>query len=68
MKSPAVAYLAAELRCWLAGRGSGKTVLALQFLAHGATRRKEPGIFVAFEETSQRIVANATSFGWNLEQ
>jgi circadian clock protein KaiC len=50
------------------GPGSGKTVLALQFLVHGARRGKEPGIFVAFEEASQRIVANATSFGWNLEQ
>ena len=52
----------------LGGPGSGKTILSLQFLAHGATVSKEPGIFVAFEETSQRIVANAASFGWNLEE
>ncbi|MGK2941939.1 MAG: ATPase domain-containing protein, partial [Immundisolibacter sp.] len=30
------------------GPGSGKTVLALQFLVHGAQACKEPGIFVAF--------------------
>lgn len=48
------------------GPGSGKTILALQFLVHGAQACKEPGIFVAFEESSQRIVANAESFGWNL--
>ena len=48
------------------GPGSGKTVLALQFLAHGAQDCKQPGIFVAFEETSKRIVANAASFGWKL--
>ncbi len=48
------------------GPGSGKTVLALQFLAHGARDRREPGIFVAFEEASTRIVANAESFGWDL--
>lgn len=48
------------------GPGSGKTIMALQFLAHGARDCKEPGIFVAFEETSQRIVANAESFGWGL--
>jgi circadian clock protein KaiC len=48
------------------GPGSGKTVLALQFLAHGAQACQEPGIFVAFEEASSRIVANADSFGWNL--
>jgi circadian clock protein KaiC len=50
------------------GSGSGKTVLALQFLVHGARHCKEAGVFVAFEETSQRIVANATSFGWELAE
>jgi circadian clock protein KaiC len=50
------------------GPGSGKTVLALQFLAHGARHCGEPGIFVAFEETSKRILANAESFGWKLAQ
>jgi circadian clock protein KaiC len=50
----------------LGGPGSGKTVLALQFLVHGAQYCKEPGIFVAFEETASRIVANAADFGWNL--
>ncbi len=48
------------------GPGSGKTVLALQFLVHGARHCGEPGIFVAFEETSKRILANAESFGWQL--
>ena len=50
------------------GSGSGKTILALQFLVHGAQSYTEPGIFVAFEETPARIIANAESFGWNLEQ
>jgi circadian clock protein KaiC len=48
------------------GPGSGKTILALQFLVNGAAKRREPGIFVAFEETPKRIVANAEGFGWNL--
>jgi circadian clock protein KaiC len=48
------------------GPGSGKTILGLQFLVHGAQDCREPGIFVAFEESSPRIVANAESFGWNL--
>lgn len=48
------------------GPGSGKTVLALQFLVHGAQHCKEPGIFVAFEESSKRIMANAESFDWKL--
>lgn len=50
----------------LGGPGSGKTVLSLQFLVYGAIACKEPAIFVAFEETSTRIIANAESFGWNL--
>jgi len=50
------------------GSGSGKTILALQFLVHGAQHRDEPGIFVAFEETPSRIVANAETFGWNLPE
>ena len=47
------------------GPGSGKTILSLQFLVHGA-QAKEPGIFVAFEEASKRIVSNAEAFGWKL--
>jgi circadian clock protein KaiC len=50
----------------LGGPGSGKTILSLQFLAHGARNCREPGIFVAFEEVSTRIEANAASFGWRL--
>jgi circadian clock protein KaiC len=50
------------------GPGSGKTIFALQFLTHGARGHREPGIFVAFEESSKRILANARSFGWNLAE
>ena len=44
------------------GPGSGKTIFALQFLVHGAQACKEPGIFVAFEETPKRIIANSVDF------
>jgi circadian clock protein KaiC len=50
------------------GPGSGKTILALQFLVQGARERREPGIFVAFEEEPGRIVANAAGFDWKLSQ
>jgi circadian clock protein KaiC len=50
------------------GPGSGKTIFALQFLVHGARDCKEPGIFVAFEETAKRIVSNSTGFGWTLAE
>jgi predicted ATP-dependent serine protease len=52
----------------LGGPGSGKTIFALQYLINGARVYGEPGIFVAFEETSQRILANAASFDWKLDQ
>ena len=48
------------------GSGSGKTILGLQFLVHGAQKHDEPGIFVAFEESPSRIIANAETFGWDL--
>ena len=51
----------------MGGPGSGKTIFGLQFLVHGAADGAEPGIFVAFVETAQRIVANARSFGWKLD-
>ncbi len=50
------------------GAGSGKTIFALQFLVHGAREGREPGIFIAFEETAERLSANASGFGWNLAE
>ncbi len=50
------------------GPGCGKTIFALQFLVNGAKDFGEPGIFVAFEEESRRVTANAESFGWRLPQ
>ena len=43
----------------LDGPGGGKTVFALQTLVNGARQFGEPGIFVAFEENSRQILANA---------
>lgn len=48
------------------GPGSGKTVFAMQALVNGARDRREPGIFVAFEENANQIVANAATMGWNI--
>jgi circadian clock protein KaiC len=50
----------------MGGPGTGKTVFALQALVHAARDRKQPGIFVAFEEGSGEIFANAATFGWGL--
>src|SRR5258708_37014499 len=50
----------------MGGPGCGKTVFALQALVNGAEGTKEAGVFVAFEESTRQIVANAATFGWNL--
>jgi circadian clock protein KaiC len=50
----------------IGGPGAGKTVFALQTLVNAARARNEPGIFVAFEETTRQIVADAAGFDWDL--
>ena len=50
------------------GPGSGKTVFALQFLVNGARYHNEPGVFVAFEETTKSIATNAQGFDWHLPE
>jgi circadian clock protein KaiC len=50
----------------MGGPGCGKTVFALQALVNGAHHAKEASLFVAFEESTQQIVANAATFGWDL--
>lgn len=44
--------------------GSGKTLLAMEFLVRGITQFGEPGVFVAFEETRDDLVANVASLGF----
>jgi len=46
--------------------GSGKTVFATQFLAHGITDHQEAGVFVTFEESPDEIEVNMASFGWDI--
>jgi circadian clock protein KaiC len=50
------------------GPGSGKTIFAMRFLAYGARECNEPGIFVAFEESPDRLVRNFETFGWKLRE
>ncbi len=50
----------------MGGPGCGKTVFALQTLVNGAQRANEASIFVAFEESTLHIIANAATFGWDL--
>ena len=46
--------------------GSGKTTLAMQFLVGGGNL-DEPGLYISLEEKPERMKANLSSFGWNLD-
>lgn len=48
--------------------GSGKTVMALQFLLEGVRNYGESGCFVTFEEAPADLMQNVRSFGWDLEE
>src|ERR1700738_4276477 len=66
MQSRAAACREIEPPSSSAVRAAEKRVFPLQTLVNGAHKFGEPGIFVAFEENSRHILANAASFGWNL--
>jgi circadian clock protein KaiC len=48
--------------------GCGKTLFAMEFLVRGFSQFGEPGVFVAFEETADDLVANVASLGFDLAQ
>lgn len=48
--------------------GCGKTLFATEFLVNGARKFSEPGVLMAFEETSDELVVNAASLKFDLDQ
>jgi circadian clock protein KaiC len=48
--------------------GCGKTLLAMEFLAHGALLYGEPGVCMEFEEATDKLTANIGSMGLNLRE
>lgn len=46
--------------------GCGKTLFAISFLVHGATRFDEPGVFMSFEESTDELAQNVASLGFDL--
>jgi KaiC/GvpD/RAD55 family RecA-like ATPase len=48
------------------GPGSGKTLMAMQFLLDGVDRFDERGVFVSLEESKFHLVAEMANFGWDL--
>lgn len=50
------------------GTGCGKTLLAMEFLLHGAMQFDEPGVFLSFEEKSDELAKNFASLGYDLNE
>lgn len=50
------------------GAGSGKTLLAMEFIVRGIRDYGEPGVFIAFEEDREDLVQNVASLGFELEE
>jgi circadian clock protein KaiC len=48
--------------------GCGKSLLAMEFLVHGAVRYGEPGVCIDFEETEEKLAANVASLGFDLRE
>ncbi len=49
------------------GAGCGKTLFGIEFLVRGATQFDEPGVLMSFEETSEELIVNVASLGFDLE-
>ncbi|MEZ6089018.1 MAG: circadian clock protein KaiC [Pirellulaceae bacterium] len=48
------------------GAGCGKTLFSMEYLVRGATQYGEPGVFMAFEETSDDLTKNVRSLGFDV--
>jgi circadian clock protein KaiC len=48
--------------------GCGKTLLAVEFLVHGALQYGEPGVCMEFEEAPEKLTANVRSLGLDLRE
>src|SRR4051812_9970635 len=48
--------------------GCGKTLLSMEFLVRGATEYDEPGVFMAFEESTEELTQNVRSLGFDLDK
>ena len=46
--------------------GCGKSLLAMEFLVHGAVKYGEPGVCMNFEETEEKLIANVASLDFDL--
>jgi len=48
--------------------GTGKTVMAMEFIINGITKYDEPGVFMTFEEKTDELKMNMMSMGYDLDK
>jgi circadian clock protein KaiC len=48
--------------------GSGKTLMGMEFIYRGITEYNEPGLIVVFETSPDKLIRDAATFGWNLNE
>jgi len=48
--------------------GTGKTVMAMQFILNGIKQYDEPGVYISLEETEDDLRENISSFGYDLQK
>jgi circadian clock protein KaiC len=59
-------FVSNSLNLVTGGTGTGKTVFALQF-AYNQAKAGRPVLYISFDEDNCRILADAASFGWDLD-
>lgn len=47
--------------------GSGKTLLATEFLVRGARDHDEPGVLLSFDESPEKLARDTDSLGWDID-
>lgn len=48
--------------------GAGKTTMGVEFVYRGASQFDEPGVIVVFEVSPDKIMRDASGFGWDLRK
>ena len=50
------------------GAGSGKSILAMEFIYNGIIKEKSPGVYISFEESKENVFEWMKEFDWDLEK
>ncbi len=48
--------------------GTGKSIFGMQYLYNGATKYKQKGLYVSFEEKEDSIINQSKQFGWDIKK